>query len=84
MCNSPLITMLPVYPKSPYTQKVFLCYMPTNFCAIIIFAIEDKISADVGNIVINLPVLNSMFNPLIIHMKKLLDSDWLRLSAVQR
>ena len=48
---------------------IFLCYIPTSICAVIIFAFKDRIPVNVGHIVIYLvtllQVLNSLFNPLI-------------------
>ncbi|XP_078343009.1 beta-1 adrenergic receptor-like [Oculina patagonica] len=48
---------------------IFLCYIPTRFCAVIIITFKDRIPANVGHIALYLftllPVLNSFFNPLI-------------------
>ena len=48
---------------------IFLCYLPTSICVVIIFVLKDRISANVGHIVIYLvsllPVLNAFINPLI-------------------
>ncbi|XP_078357297.1 adenosine receptor A3-like [Oculina patagonica] len=48
---------------------IFLCYIPTNICVIILFTFKDRIPANVGHVAIYLvtllPVLNSLFNPLI-------------------
>ena len=48
---------------------ILLSYMPTNICFIILFYIKDKIPSNVGHIALYLstllPILNSLFNPLI-------------------
>ena len=48
---------------------IFLCYIPVNICFAIVAFLKNKISANTGHIVtylfILLPVLNSLFNPLI-------------------
>ena len=48
---------------------IFLCFIPGNICAIIVSSIADKIPDDAREVVISLgsllPVLNSLFNPLI-------------------
>ena len=51
------------------TLVIFLCYIPLNICLAILFAFKSRISPNVGLIVLYLftllPVLNSLFNPLI-------------------
>ncbi|XP_078342154.1 beta-1 adrenergic receptor-like [Oculina patagonica] len=48
---------------------IFLCYIPVRFCGVIIITFKDRIPANVGHIALSLfgllPVLNSLFNPLI-------------------
>ena len=48
---------------------IFLSYIPASFCVIIVRYFKDSIPANVGHIVLNLvnllPILNSLFNPLI-------------------
>ncbi|XP_078342985.1 adenosine receptor A3-like [Oculina patagonica] len=48
---------------------IFLCYFPTNICAVILISIKDRIPSNVGLIVWSLvtllPILNSLFNPVI-------------------
>ena len=48
---------------------IFLCYIPMNIFTIIVRSFKDSIPANVGQIVLCivtlLPMLNSMFNPLI-------------------
>ncbi|XP_078384683.1 beta-1 adrenergic receptor-like isoform X1 [Oculina patagonica] len=48
---------------------IFLCYIPVRFCAVIVVSFKDRIPANVGHTVLLLfallPVLNSLFNPLI-------------------
>ncbi|XP_078363034.1 adenosine receptor A3-like [Oculina patagonica] len=48
---------------------ICLCYIPTNICFVILFYFKDKIPSNEGHIAIYLlsllPILNSVFNPLI-------------------
>ena len=48
---------------------IFLSYIPVNICVIIVRSFKDSIPANVGHIVSYLvsllPILNSLFNPLI-------------------
>ncbi|XP_078385075.1 beta-1 adrenergic receptor-like [Oculina patagonica] len=48
---------------------IFLCYIPARFCGVILVSFKDRIPANVGHIAFFLfallPVLNSLFNPLI-------------------
>ena len=48
---------------------IFLCYIPTILCTFIVFYFKDSISTNVGHIAMHifslLPLLNSLFNPLI-------------------
>ena len=48
---------------------IFLCYIPTNICFVILFYFKDRISTNVGHIATYIftlvPLLNSLFNPLI-------------------
>ena len=62
------------YKKAFYTivtllVVIFLCFIPGNICVVIMNSYSDKIPADVRHVVISvislLPVLNSLFNPLI-------------------
>ncbi|XP_078342991.1 adenosine receptor A3-like [Oculina patagonica] len=60
--------------KAFYTTAVvlfaiFLFYIPSNICVVILFSFKDRIPVNVGHIAIYLatlmPILNSLFNPLI-------------------
>ena len=48
---------------------ILLCYIPGNICVVILVSFKDKIPVNVGHIVLYLvallPILNSLFNPLI-------------------
>ncbi|KAJ7355091.1 Adenosine receptor A2b [Desmophyllum pertusum] len=48
---------------------ILLCYIPVNICVIIVRSFKDRIPTNVGHIVLYLvtllPILNSLFNPLI-------------------
>ena len=48
---------------------IFFCYFPGNFCIAILMSFRHIIPVNVGHIVLNLapllPILNSLFNPLI-------------------
>ena len=48
---------------------IFLCYIPVRLCAGILISLKDRIPANVEHITLRLaallPVLNSLFNPLI-------------------
>ena len=48
---------------------IFLCYVPVNICYAVISSLRDRIPANAGHIALYLtallPVLNSLFNPLI-------------------
>ena len=51
---------------------IFFCYVPVRLCAVIIFSFKDRISSNTKNILYTffslitlLPMLNSLFNPLI-------------------
>ena len=48
---------------------IFLCYIPTNICVAILVSFKDSFPANSGHVTLSLisllPVLNSLFNPLI-------------------
>ena len=62
---------------------IFLCYIPVRFCAFILISFNDKIPANVGYVAFYLlgllPVLNSLFNPLIYAVR----TRYLRVAFIQ-
>ena len=48
---------------------IFLCYIPTNICVAIFNSFKDSFPGNVGHVTLSfvtlLPILNSLFNPLI-------------------
>ena len=48
---------------------IFLCYIPVRLCAVVLVSFKDRIPANVRHVALFvfglLPVLNSLFNPLI-------------------
>ncbi len=58
-----------LYTRTIVLFAIFLCYIPTNICFAVLAHFKSTIPADIGYISLYLvgllPVLNSLFNPLI-------------------
>ena len=57
------------YTTTVVLLAIFLCYIPTNVCVAILISFKDSFPGNVGHATLSLvtllPVLNSLFNPLI-------------------